>query len=150
MPHRKTRKQTRKNKKQKLGGGKIIVGLIHAEWCGHCQTLMPKWAEMVSQIEKNKKYKIVQFEDSNPNKDSIISDINSKLNETSEKLSADGFPTIFKVEKGNLQYYKEGPRETEALKNWFMGGNESKDLFIQNGGKKKSAKKKCSNFFSLW
>ena len=126
---KKTKSQRRKSYKRKSykrGGtkkqhspqNKTTVGLIHAEWCGHCQTLMPIWKRMVSSMKGNKKFHVVEIESSDSDKDSRMSQINSKLSSDSEKLEANGFPTVFKVKNGKLEYYNE-ERQEEAMKKWF-------------------------------
>jgi len=32
----------------------MIVGRIHAKWCGHCKNLEPEWAKMKKQFGKGK------------------------------------------------------------------------------------------------
>jgi thiol-disulfide isomerase/thioredoxin len=95
-----------------------IVGLIHANWCGHCQTLMPVWEEMVKTRKGNKKFHIVKIESSDADKDSRMAHINSKLSKDSPKLEANGFPTIFKVKNGKLEYYDK-ERQADAMRKWF-------------------------------
>ena len=97
----------------------IIVGLIHATWCGHCQTLMPIWEEMVKTMKGNKSFHIVKIESSDLNKDARIAHINSKLSKDSLKLEANAFLTIFKVKNGNLEYYEQQEREAVAMRKWF-------------------------------
>lgn len=96
----------------------IIVGLIHANWCGHCQTLMPVWEEMVKTMKGNKSFHIVKIESSDLNKDARMAHINSKLSKDSRKLEANAFPTIFKVKNGKLEYYDK-EREAVAMRKWF-------------------------------
>ena len=95
-----------------------IVGLIHANWCGHCQTLMPVWEEMVKTMKGNKSFHIVKIESSDLNKDARMAHINSKLSKDSPKLEANGFPTIFKVKNGKLEYYSQ-ERQLDAMHKWF-------------------------------
>ena len=110
------KKRSRITKKKQ--GKPIIVGLIHANWCGHCQTLMPVWDQMVKLIKGNKIFHIVKIESSDADKDARMAHINSKLSASSPKLEANGFPTIFKVKNGNLEYYNQ-EREVVAMRKWF-------------------------------
>jgi thiol-disulfide isomerase/thioredoxin len=110
------KKRARITKKKQ--GKPIIVGLIHANWCGHCQTLMPVWEEMVKTIKGNKSFHIVKIESSDLNKDARMAHINSKLSKDSRKLEANGFPTIFKVKNGKLEYYDK-ERQADAMRKWF-------------------------------
>jgi thiol-disulfide isomerase/thioredoxin len=93
----------------------VIVGLIHAHWCGHCQTLMPIWKKM---LKGNKMFDIVEIESSETDKDTRMADINSKLSKDSPKLEANGFPTIFKVKNGILEYYNQA-RQADIMYKWF-------------------------------
>ncbi len=110
------KKRSRITKKKQ--GKPIIVGLIHATWCGHCQTLMPIWDEMVKTMKGNKKFHIVKIEASDANKDARMAHINSKLSKDSLKLEASAFPTIFKVKNGKLEYYEQ-PREADLMHKWY-------------------------------
>jgi len=99
----------------------ITVGLIHANWCGHCQALKPHWDKMKNEMKisnKNKKFDFVEIEDSDHMKEQKINNINKKLK--GNKINIKGYPTIFKIKGGNLEYY-EGERESNSLKNWFSG-----------------------------
>jgi thiol-disulfide isomerase/thioredoxin len=103
---------------QKKQGKPIIVGLIHATWCGHCQTLMPVWKKIVKSMKGNKMIDIVEIESSETDKDARMADINSKISKDSPKLEANGFPTIFKVKNGKLEYYDK-ERQADAMRKWF-------------------------------
>ena len=116
--HRKTLKNNKKNK--------IIIGLIYANWCGHCQALKPEWKKMKNRIKSSKirnKSHFVEIEDSNPQKDEKINKINTHLK--GEKLAINGYPTIFKIKGGNLEYYKGG-RSSNEMEQWFS--NKEKQL----------------------
>jgi hypothetical protein len=107
--------------RQTLKRGKpvITVGLIHASWCGHCQALKPEWKKMKKGMHgTNCNY--LEIEDSDPHKDRKIAHVNSRLK--GEKLVANGYPTVFKIRGGNLEYY-QGERSAPALQQWFKGGN---------------------------
>ena len=114
-----------------------IFGLIHAKWCGHCQMLMPEWEKMRKMMGEN--HDIREIEDGDQDKDQKISEINTKIT-GDKKLSINGFPTIFKVENGELHMYP-GERKAEKMKDWFLGSESKK----QKGGKtrrRKSNKRK--------
>jgi thiol-disulfide isomerase/thioredoxin len=113
--HNKSYNKTRKNI-----GSSIIVGVIHAKWCGHCQMLMPKWNKFKRELRRNKKVTILEIEDSEPKKEKRIADLNVKINDKAVRIQANGFPTIFKISHGHLEYYN-GNREPAALKQWALG-----------------------------
>lgn len=100
----------------------VTIGLIHANWCGHCRNLMPIWNKMRSNIDR-KSYRpppqYMMVEHSN------LGELDRFNNENSEYLSGqrvqhDGFPTIFKIRDGKIDYYKES-RDPDSLEKWFMG-----------------------------
>ena len=110
-----------RNRRHTLKRGKpvITVGLIHASWCGHCQALKPEWKKMKKGMHgANCNY--LEIEDSDPHKDRKIANVNGRLK--GEKLVANGYPTIFKIRGGKLEYY-QGERNASAMQQWFKGGN---------------------------
>jgi thiol-disulfide isomerase/thioredoxin len=105
----------------------VTVGLIHANWCGHCQALKPHWQKMKNEIKtrnKNENFHFVEIEDSDNMKEQKINNINKNLKEG--KITVDGFPTIFKIKRKKIEYYG-GEREAESLKNWFMKDDNKKN-----------------------
>jgi len=112
--------KTKKNNGQKNGHSTIIVGLIYANWCGHCQALKPEWQKMKSNMNKGN-YQFHEIEDSDKLKDYKINKINKKIR--NGKLSANGYPTIFKVKGGNIEYYG-GERTSDQMGGFFVGDNK--------------------------
>jgi thiol-disulfide isomerase/thioredoxin len=103
-----------------------IIGLIFANWCGHCQSLKPHWLNMKKTLSSNPKFrnqscKVIEIEDSDKDKDKKIAQINATVNGT--KLVANGYPTIFKKKGGVIEYYS-GEREANALTRWAGGDPE--------------------------
>ena len=146
--HRKThiikRRPYVNNKTRKHISGSIIVGVIHAHWCGHCQVLMPKWKVFKNELKHNKNITIIDIEDGDPKKSVKMNNLNMKINDKSVRLNADGFPTIFKIQHGNLEYYT-GAREPADLKQWVLS---SKKPISKN--ELKPVMKKPSSFFGLF
>lgn len=103
----------------KRGKPVITVGLIHASWCGHCKALIPEWKQMKKGL-RGTNCNYLEIEDSDKHKDRKIAHVNSRLK--GEKLVANGYPTIFKIRGGNLEYYP-GERSAPAMQQWFKGGN---------------------------
>jgi thiol-disulfide isomerase/thioredoxin len=124
----------------------VTVGLIFAPWCGHCQRLEPEWKLMKDNLKGNKLYKtgkleVVELDGSSEEKraefDSKMLELNSRLK--NNKIEANGFPTIFKVMSGNLEYYT-GERTNEEMRKWalspIMKVEEPKSkIFIMGGNK---------------
>jgi hypothetical protein len=67
-------------------------------------------------------YKFMEIEDADKSKDSKMNAINSRL-QGGEKLTANGYPTIFKIHGGKVHYY-EGQRDASGLQGWFLGQNQ--------------------------
>ena len=112
------------------GHNGVIVGLIFANWCGHCQALKPHWHNMKMTLAANPKFrnqgcKVVEIEDSDRHKDKKIAQINATVK--GPKLVANGYPTIFKKKGGAVEYYG-GEREANALSQWAINGNHSNKM----------------------
>lgn len=117
---KRTRGGSRKNRKtMKHGKPVITVGLIYANWCGHCKALHPEWAKMKKGM-RGVNCNYLEIEESDKHKDRKIAHVNSRLK--GEKLVANGYPTIFKIQGGNLEYY-QGERNAPELQQWFKGGD---------------------------
>jgi thiol-disulfide isomerase/thioredoxin len=91
----------------------MVVGRIHANWCGHCKDLIPEWAKMKKQLGP-KKYKFVSIEQSNegPHLERLNKYLGIVEEEKKVKMK-EGYPTIFKALNGRVEYY-EGPRMAET------------------------------------
>ena len=132
-------KQTRN---KKCGGGKtkrnrkvpkkkVVIGKIYADWCGHCKTLKPEWKQMKNMIKTNmgRSLKNVEFEFSemgdtednqkkNISLDQLVEEFNQKhFPNGDNRVSGDGFPTIFKICRKKIEYYS-GPRNASEIYKW--------------------------------
>lgn len=105
-------------------GKRIVCGLGFASWCGHCDTLKPKWVQMHNNIRaKVKKHQyhepvFAPFEDSNMD---LLREFNQKNADylDNETVNISAYPTIFKIHRGKISYY-DGEREPEPMERWFM------------------------------
>jgi thiol-disulfide isomerase/thioredoxin len=152
-------RHTRKNRK--VGGSKtrsrsfkksnnkkkVIIGLIFANWCGHCKALKPEWDKMKNKLAKGKRHtkirggdeaetqnaetkpEIVEIEADDSKKDEKMDELNSEL--TSQKVEANGYPTIFKIVNNSIEYYS-GERNAEALYNWATNNEANANNNIEN------------------
>ena len=113
----------------------VTIGKIWAKWCPHCIRLIPAWDKMKKLVDKNSKvkpeymeveeselYKIQQFNQTNPNGTFID--------------SARGYPTIYKIVGGKVEYYA-GDRDPRAMAEWALNKKR-----IKGGGTRKLKSKK--------
>ena len=116
----------------------ITIGLVYAEWCGHCQALKPEWQKLKNTLSSNKKFNIFELEDSDVNKESKLKSIGKKTHGGS--IQVNGFPTVFKIFNGKVDYYN-GERTMEALLKW---ANQT----VSYGGKTRKTRKTRKNRIS--
>jgi thiol-disulfide isomerase/thioredoxin len=149
--HKKT--YIKKNNKQQHINKQVTVGLVHANWCGHCQHLMPEWNKMEHNIKNdqklNKKCDIVKIDSEHVN-----NELPKYENMINQKIPVEGYPTIFLIKNKQIEKYG-GERTAEALGGWVAGAVNG-----HVGGKKtiktrKNSKKGCKscktlNLFKLW
>jgi len=148
-----TRKNTNQNRGTRKNGGKtsgiITIGLIYANWCGHCQALKPEWKKMKNNVMKNPSYKkgmykFMEIEESDKMKDEKINSMNKYIK--GSKLAANGYPTVFKVKGGKLNYY-EGDRNAHEMQKWYLEGNNNNNNYKQPEG---IERKPPSNIYSMF
>jgi thiol-disulfide isomerase/thioredoxin len=125
--NRYTKRNRGRNTQKQNKSGVVTIGLIYANWCGHCQSLKPEWKKMKYNIMRTPSYKkggykFIEIEDADKTKDNKINNINSRLR-GGDTLAANGYPTIFKVEGGSLKYF-EGGRTAGELQSWFLNSKQ--------------------------
>jgi thiol-disulfide isomerase/thioredoxin len=113
----------------------ITIGLVYAEWCGHCQALKPDWKKLKDTLSKNKKINIFELEDSDTNKESKLKSVGKKTHGGS--IQVNGFPTLFKILNGKVEYYN-GERTFDALLKW------AKHTFSYGGKTRKNRSNRMS------
>jgi thiol-disulfide isomerase/thioredoxin len=115
----KTRKQKR-TIKPKIK----VIGKIYANGCIHCQMLEPEWNKMKQDVSNNafNSRRIVFVEIEQANQDALIADTNNKylINSTNKLALQEGYPTIFRIENGKVEYYN-GQRDANTMERWFLG-----------------------------
>jgi thiol-disulfide isomerase/thioredoxin len=141
----------------------LHVGKIYADWCGHCQSLQPEWTRMKNDMKmamgrslKNVHIEFVEIGDTPKNKakgltvEGMITKYNGKhLSNSVEKLKSDGYPTLFKVLNGKLEYYS-GNRDAKSIYTWYMNGVNNPKQFQTKKmiGGKKNRSKTATGFFT--
>ena len=165
---KKTRKAHRRNQKHHnvvpMHAEKkpVIVGLVHANWCGHCQHLMPEWNKMEENVSKNPKLnnkcKIIKIESEHINKE-----LPKYAKMTQQKnIPVQGYPTIFMIKKNRMVDMYGGERSSGALEQWigdavnggynpgFYGGKKSKSRKNRKTSKNHCKSCKKINIFKFW
>jgi thiol-disulfide isomerase/thioredoxin len=135
MSHRKNRGKTDKT------GHPFVVGLIYADWCGHCQHLKPEWEKMKQSLLNNSKFKhgkIIEIEDSDLEKE-------TKLKSIDENLTVEGFPTIVKKENGSPVEVFQGDRTSPALLQWVLSHQRGGFQYSRRSTTKRSKSKKSKS-----
>jgi thiol-disulfide isomerase/thioredoxin len=99
----------------------VVIGLIYANWCHHCQAMKPAWEEMKKDImnKYNGQFSLVEIEADQPDKSEKLAKLEQMLD--GQKIDASGYPTIVKVAGGRVDYYG-GNRELSDMVNWATGG----------------------------
>jgi thiol-disulfide isomerase/thioredoxin len=133
-PRRSVKKTSKSYKKNTLskrryvkhgGNGEepVVIGLIYADWCPHCQNMKPDWNEMKNDIHQkyDDHYDFVEIEDGEQDKQERIAELETKMN--GGKIEASGFPTIFKLNGGNIEYYS-GDRDKKSMEQWVTAGHK--------------------------
>jgi thiol-disulfide isomerase/thioredoxin len=129
--------KTSKSKPEHSDKSVIIIGKIYAEWCGHCQNLKPIWENIKMELKPNQYIVFEEIEDVDiPKKLDILND--KYLPHSADKITADGYPTIFKIQNGGISYYT-GNREQSLIHNWIIskGGSSKHDSFLSPVDKKR-------------
>ena len=105
--------------------GVVAIVKFYADWCGHCQTLNPKWEIMTSQLRRNK------------NIQGILASVSEKyINDVEVSSKIEGFPTIRVFNGGKYKFDYRGRREVIDLKRFVRG------LLSKKGRKTKKNRKK--------
>jgi thiol-disulfide isomerase/thioredoxin len=128
---------------------KIVVGKIYAKWCGHCQSMSDDWDSLENKVDK-KVYIVLNTEEEQlPGRVDEINEI--YLKDSPEKLTASGYPTIYRIENKQLKYYG-GDRTTDAMYDWFVNkkGGENTKKNAEKVVEKDAAKPEKKGWFSWW
>ena len=125
---RKQGKKQKKQDKQNNQDAKTIVCKIYANWCGHCQTLKPVWAELKNIMSTTKNVTMIEIEESE-----MKEKMGTLKNICKQDIDVNGFPTIVKICNKKVEYY-QGERSVDAMRAWILPKTPTKK--IQGGGNK--------------
>jgi thiol-disulfide isomerase/thioredoxin len=115
-----------KKNHKKSSGHPVIVGLLHADWCRHCQTMKPEWDKMVTGMNHHVKsgiITVIEIEDKDPQKGAKLKQINSRLPKGHHPFEPTGYPTIFKQHTDGTLIKYQGPRDKTSMRKWFLGND---------------------------
>lgn len=113
----------------------IIVGVVHAEWCGYCKALMDEnsgaWPKFIEDMKSRKDVEIHTIDNADIDKNEKLDKLNALIGDGDNKIQVNGFPTIFKIDRGKYVPYTGG-RTVEEL-------NEFTASPVKIGGRKKNS-----------
>jgi len=115
-----------------------IIGLVYAKWCPHCTAMKPQWDIMKSKLRPN--CRVVEIEDSDYDKQTKLDNLNNDI-KSDEKLQIHGYPTMFKINNGKVDYYN-GSRDSTSMESFFNGPKTKSKTQKKNKTKKGKKSKK--------
>jgi thiol-disulfide isomerase/thioredoxin len=142
----------------------LVIGKIYADWCGHCVALKPEWAKLKRDVKaamgryfKNVRVEFHEIGDTPHNKsrgltvDGMLEKFNGKhMLNSPEKLALDGgYPTLFKLHKGKLEYYK-GSRDAKSMFQWYTQGLSGNRKMLGGASSKKRSFRRKPNRKTLY
>ena len=148
----KSSSKTHRNSSSKSGPDHVVIGLIYAEWCPHCKTLVKPenqsiWDTIEKSLRENPRFDVRKYEETK--------DTNEiEALKTNYGVSVNGYPTIYKIEKGGPKYtrdgnghrveYYQGNREVQPMLTWMNGGER-----MYGGSKRHKSKRrsKLNHFY---
>lgn len=115
----------------------MIVGKVYANWCGHCQDLIPKWAALKDNMS-NSNVEFVEFEEADV-------DGRNAFEATHKPIEVNGYPTIFKIKPdGPVEYYN-GSRTPEDMEQWILPSKKTFRRIKKQTNKKQTRQTRQTN-----
>ena len=101
----------------------VEAGIIHAEWCGHCKSLMPEWSKFMENEVKGGSYKGITPKAYEEKEDA------GAIEKKGFEMSS--FPKFYTITKGGEIDYPEGVgRTADGIKSWMdslTGGDKKSE-----------------------
>ena len=110
----------------------VVYGKLYSDACIHCITLQPIWDKLVGHFENHRKkfpqahvmYKEVAIENTQMGPGIAEANNTYLFNSPTKIESPMGFPTIFRIYDGKLEYFN-GNRDYNTLVRWFSRGDHT-------------------------
>jgi hypothetical protein len=104
--------------------GDAVVGIVYADWCGHCKEFITKgmekdgkWAAIIRDLEtQGRAFQRLEME--SEQRDAMIQSIQPNCPDIA-KLADVGFPTVFKIRNNTVHLYDDKSRLTEIIVAWM-------------------------------
>ena len=153
------RRPSAKPARAAAGRPRVVVGRIHASWCGPCQALDPEWIKMAAILKspENVRMGIAVKSIESAEAEAGIKAVNDAyLAASAEKLVLNSYPTIFTIDPkaGSVSYYT-GARGAQELVEMARsaaraagaptaagGGRRRRTRRLKSRGKRRRAAKK--------
>ena len=128
------------------GRPRVVVGRIHASWCGPCQALDPEWIKMAAILKspENVRMGIAVKSIESAEAEAGIKAVNDAyLAASAEKLVLNSYPTIFTIDvkAGRVAYYTGARGAQELVEMARSAAGAAGALATAGGGRKRRTRR---------
>jgi len=116
---------------------KTVVGKLYMNGCIHCDNLVEPWNQMKNKVGG----KVVVADDIEASEKDKLDKLNMQHGTNVDVQ--DGYPTIYKIVGGKVEYYN-GERTEKELISWALK-SDSKQSNSKRGGSKQSNRRQSRN-----